>query len=92
MSSFSRSIHLAHTHRTTLRWWSYNTTIGKPYVLGRVPKDISRGEVAWSYDNTKNTEEFTDEWTESWTNSNSATLTVTNSGALFSVDCDVAQR
>ncbi|KAL1707277.1 cytolysin [Schizophyllum commune] len=64
------------------QWWSYNTTIGKPYVLGRVPKDISREEVAWSYDNSKNSQEFTDEWTESWTNSNSATLTVTNSATI----------
>ena len=66
-----------------LRWWSYNTTIGKPYVLGKTPKNISTEEVAWSYDNTHNNQEHNEEWTESWTNTNSATLTVTNSGALL---------
>ncbi|KAI5896849.1 uncharacterized protein SCHCODRAFT_02493604 [Schizophyllum commune H4-8] len=61
------------------QWWSYNTTIGKPYVLGKTPKNISQEEVAWSYDNTHNNQEHNEEWTESWTNTNSATLTVTNS-------------
>ncbi|KAL1722796.1 hypothetical protein EV715DRAFT_286843 [Schizophyllum commune] len=64
------------------QWWSYNTTIGKPYVLGKTPKNISTEEVAWSYDNTHNNQEHNEEWTESWTNTNSATLTVTNSATI----------
>ncbi|KAL1760370.1 hypothetical protein FB107DRAFT_270083 [Schizophyllum commune] len=64
------------------QWWSYNTTIGKPYVLGKTPKNISTEEVAWSYDNTHNNQEHNEEWTESWTNTNSATLTVTDSATI----------
>ncbi|TBU38392.1 cytolysin [Dichomitus squalens] len=64
------------------QWWSYNTTIGQPYILGRRPNSISREETAWSYDNTQNNRPFEQQWTESWTNSSSATLTVANSASI----------
>ncbi|KAI0767329.1 cytolysin [Fomes fomentarius] len=59
------------------QWWSYNTTIGSPYVISRIPKQISREETAWSYDNRQNSKPFEDSWTESWSNSRSATLSIT---------------
>ncbi|EJF58371.1 cytolysin [Dichomitus squalens LYAD-421 SS1] len=64
------------------QWWSYNTTIGEPYLLGRKPTSITREETAWSYDNTHNNSPFEQQWTESWTNSSSATLTVANATSI----------
>ena len=68
-------------HGLSHRWWSFNTTIGQPYVLGRRPNATTREEKAWEYDNTSNSKPFHDQWTESWTNTSSATLTVSSSGA-----------
>ncbi|KAJ6514640.1 hypothetical protein DFH09DRAFT_1332994 [Mycena vulgaris] len=56
------------------QWWSYNTTIGQPYLLGRRPTSISREETAWEYDNTQNSKPHEEHWTEAWTNSTTATL------------------
>lgn len=64
------------------QWWSFNTTIGMPYVLGSVPNQTTREETAWSYDNTQNSRPFETQWTESWTNSTSATLTVATSASI----------
>ncbi|KAJ7642468.1 hypothetical protein DFH06DRAFT_609066 [Mycena polygramma] len=63
-------------------WWSYNTTIGKPYIQGRRPTSTSREETAWSYDNTQNTKPYEDSWTESWTNTTSATVTAATSASI----------
>ncbi|KZT51653.1 hypothetical protein CALCODRAFT_442777 [Calocera cornea HHB12733] len=64
------------------QWWSYNTTIGDPYLVGRKPTSISRQETAWSYDNTKNSEPYTETWTEKWTTKTSCSLTVAASASL----------
>ncbi|KAJ7642471.1 cytolysin, partial [Mycena polygramma] len=63
-------------------WWSFNTTIGQPFILGRRPTSTSREETAWSYDNTHNTKPFEDYWTESWTNTTSATVTAATSASI----------
>ncbi|KAJ7652424.1 cytolysin [Mycena polygramma] len=63
-------------------WWSFNTTIGQPFIQGRRPTSTSREETAWSYDNTHNTKPFEDLWTESWTNTTSATVTAATSASI----------
>ncbi|KAI0767332.1 cytolysin [Fomes fomentarius] len=70
------------------QWWSYNTTIGSPYVLSRIPNEITREETAWSYDNRQNSQPFSDNWSESWSNSRSATLTV-SSGLTISMSTSI---
>ncbi|KAL1668797.1 cytolysin [Schizophyllum commune] len=64
------------------QWWCYNTTIGRPYIIGRNPRSFNRETVAWSYDNTHNNEEHKEDWTETWTNTNSATLTISNNVSI----------
>lgn len=67
------------------RWWCYNTTVGNPYIISRVPKQTSREETAWSYDNSENSRPFEDTWTEAWSNSRSATLSISAGGEWTNV-------
>ncbi|KAI0675564.1 cytolysin [Trametes maxima] len=64
------------------QWWSYNTTIGTPYLLGSVPSSTSSDTTTWSYDNSENSESFAQSWTESWQDSTTATVAITNTSTI----------
>jgi len=67
-----------------VRWWSYNTTIGEPYVISRIPQTASREKTAWTYDNSLNPNPIKDSWSQSWSDTHSATLSITSSGVYVS--------
>ncbi|TRM65853.1 hypothetical protein BD626DRAFT_486023 [Schizophyllum amplum] len=66
-------------------WYSFNTTLGDPYLSGMRPNRIVREETAWSFDNTLNKEVHKEDVTEKWTNSSAATLSVASSASMITL-------
>ncbi|CDO78028.1 hypothetical protein BN946_scf184907.g18 [Trametes cinnabarina] len=64
------------------QWWSYNATIGTPYLMSSRPQTATKEEVAWSYDNTQNDRPFEQPWTERWTETTSADVSISTSATV----------
>ena len=84
---FSFSITLCNRELTTLclnaSWYSYNTIIGSPTVVGRAPTDLVKEQTVWSYDNSDNSEPFEDSWSESWSETFSADLVISKTCTFY---------
>ncbi|EJC99843.1 cytolysin [Fomitiporia mediterranea MF3/22] len=64
------------------QWYCYNVLKGEPYVKGQAVNSISQETTVWSYDNLQNSQDFTTNWGETWTETNTATLSITNSAHI----------
>ncbi|KAJ7186120.1 cytolysin [Mycena filopes] len=63
-------------------WYSYNVLIGTPRIVGNSLDSIESSSIVWTYDNSQNLQEFQATWTETWTNTNTASLSITNSAHI----------
>jgi hypothetical protein len=54
--------------------------VGQPRIASQSADHIETSTIAWEYDNTRNTEDFSATWSETWTNTTSAALSISNRG------------